>query len=551
MCDHYDVIIIGTGAGGGTLAHRLAPTGKRVLLLERGGYLPARARELGLRGGLRQGALRHHRALVRQARRAVPPARAVLRRRQHQGLRRDPLPPARARLRRGPATTAASRPRGRSSYADLEPYYAEAERLYLVHGAARRGPDRAAGAPGPFPHPAVSHEPRIQQLARRLRAAGPHPFHLPVGVDLDESDPENGRCVRCDRFDGFPCLTDGKSDAHVRCVRPALEHDNVTLAPTRRSSGWRPMRPAAACHRVVVERRGREETYSARRRRRLLRRGQLGGAAAALRERPPPERARELLRRRRPPLHGPHQLGRDRDLADAERRRSSRRRSASTTTTWGATTPSSRSGTSRCSASPTATSCARARRGSRPALALDYMAKHAIDFWLTTEDLPHPDNRVTVDRRGNIHLAKTYHNHEAHRRLLAQAQGPARPPLGCHERADPALVGARPAHPARRHRPQLRHGALRRRPATSALDVDCKAHDLDNLYVVDTSFFPSSSAVNPALTAMANALRVGDHLIERLGAPRDDPGDPGMSKLAASPRRSARACWPASPAPRP
>jgi choline dehydrogenase-like flavoprotein len=55
-------------------------------------------------------------------------------------------------------------------------------------------------------------------------------------------------------------------------------------------------------------------------------------------------------------------------------------------------------------------------------------------------------------------------------------------------------------------------------PATSALDVDCKAHDLDNLYVVDTSFFPSSSAVNPALTAMANALRVGEHLLARLGA---------------------------------
>jgi choline dehydrogenase-like flavoprotein len=68
-------------------------------------------------------------------------------------------------------------------------------------------------------------------------------------------------------------------------------------------------------------------------------------------------------------------------------------------------------------------------------------------------------------------------------------------------------------------------------PKTSALDVNCRAHDVDNLYVVDTSFFPSSSAVNPALTAMANALRVGDHLLERLGAAR------GTADQAASNRQ--------------
>ena len=60
-------------------------------------------------------------------------------------------------------------------------------------------------------------------------------------------------------------------------------------------------------------------------------------------------------------------------------------------------------------------------------------------------------------------------------------------------------------------------------PATSVLNPDCRAHELDNLYVVDTSFFPSISAVNPALTAMANAVRVGDHLLQRLGAPHSSP----------------------------
>jgi choline dehydrogenase-like flavoprotein len=145
------------------------------------------------------------------------------------------------------------------------------------------------------------------------------------------------------------------------------------------------------------------------------------------------------------------------------------------------------------------------------------MSKHAIDFWLTTEDLPRPDNRITVDRDGNVHLSKTYHNEEPHRRLLAKLKG-LLGELGCAERAIPrfSVLDQRIPLAGIAHQcGTVRFGAD---PATSVLDVNCKTHDLDNLYVVDTSFFPSSSAVNPALTAMANALRVGDHLLERLGA---------------------------------
>jgi choline dehydrogenase-like flavoprotein len=150
-------------------------------------------------------------------------------------------------------------------------------------------------------------------------------------------------------------------------------------------------------------------------------------------------------------------------------------------------------------------------------MALDYMANHAIDFWLTTEDLPHPDNRVTVDRSGQIHLAKVEHNTEPHRRLLAKLKR-LLGPLGCHETFIPSwsvLDQRIPLAGVAHQCGTVRFGGD---PATSALDVDCKAHDLDNLYVVDASFFPSSSAVNPALTVMANALRIGDHLIDRLDA---------------------------------
>ena len=155
-----------------------------------------------------------------------------------------------------------------------------------------------------------------------------------------------------------------------------------------------------------------------------------------------------------------------------------------------------------------------------PGQALDYMARHAIDFWITTEDLPHADNRVTVDRQGTIRLAKRYTNEEPHRRLLRKLKG-LLGELGCQEMRIPgwSVLDQRIPLAGIAHQcGTVRFGAD---PATSALDVHCKAHDLDNLYVVDTSFFPSSSAVNPALTAMANALRVGDHLLERLGASPD------------------------------
>jgi choline dehydrogenase-like flavoprotein len=152
-----------------------------------------------------------------------------------------------------------------------------------------------------------------------------------------------------------------------------------------------------------------------------------------------------------------------------------------------------------------------------PGPTLDYVARHAIDFWLTTEDLPDPSNRVTVGRQGNIHLAKSYRNTEPHERLLAKLKD-LLGPLGCDRTLLPrwsVLSQQVPLAGIAHNCGTVRFGTD---PKRSALDVNCKAHDVDNLYVVDTSFFPSSSAVNPALTAMANALRVGDHLLERLGA---------------------------------
>jgi choline dehydrogenase-like flavoprotein len=157
-----------------------------------------------------------------------------------------------------------------------------------------------------------------------------------------------------------------------------------------------------------------------------------------------------------------------------------------------------------------------------PGFALNELAGHALDFWLTSEDLPDPNNRVTIDRDGQISLSYTENNLEGHRRLLAKLKDIlAR--SGCETRLIPnqLYLGKKiPIAGVAHQNGTVRFG---HDPHTSALDVTCKAHEIDNLYVVDGSFFCSSTAVNPALTIMANALRVADVLCDRLGVASANP----------------------------
>jgi choline dehydrogenase-like flavoprotein len=150
-----------------------------------------------------------------------------------------------------------------------------------------------------------------------------------------------------------------------------------------------------------------------------------------------------------------------------------------------------------------------------PGLALDVLAKHSLDFWMTSEDLPDPDNRVLVDKDGVIKLAYTENNLAAHKRLVAKLKSMLNR-LGCEDRLIPQHLYLGKKIPIAGTAHQCGTVRFGRDPKTSVLDVNCKAHDLDNLYVVDASFFVSSSAVNPSLTIIANALRVGDHLQQRM-----------------------------------
>ena len=507
------MIIIGTGAGGGTLAHRLAPSGKRILLLERGGYLPRERENWDSEEVFRRERyVTHERWYDENGVAFRPHAQYFV------GGNTKVYGGVLFRMRERDFETVQHyggvSPAWPISYADLEPYYAEAERLYLVHGQAGEDPTEPPRS-GPFPYPAVSHEPRIKELHDDLVRAGHQPFHLPVGLDLDESDREASRCVRCDRFDGFPCLLDGKADAHVVCVRPALTNPNVTLRTHAMVQRLEVGGSESSVERVVVDQAGGREVYSADVI--VVSCGAVNSAALLLRsasDKHPGGLANSS------DVVGRHYMAHLNSAVVAVSRTPNPTKFQKTLGLndyyWGAEDSDLPLGHIQMLGKSDRTILTSAAPRFAPGFALDYMAKHSIDFWLTTEDIPHPYNRVTVDAHGSIHLAKTYSNLEPHKRLLAKLKD-LLGPLGCHQRTVPrwsVLSQQIPLAGIAHNCGTVRFGAD---PKTSAVDVNCKAHDLDNLYVVDTSCFPSASAVNPSLTAMANALRVGDHLLERLG----------------------------------
>src|SRR3954452_6522748 len=463
MSEHYDVIIIGTGAGGGTLAHRLAPTGKRILLLERGGYLPREPENWDSEEVFgKERYLSGEQWIDKDGTPFRPHQQYFV------GGNTKFYGAILFRLRKGDFGEvrhwAGTSPAWPIDYEDFEPYYAQAEERYLVHGHAGEDPTEPERS-GPFPYPAVSHESRIQQLADDFARTGHQPFHLPVGVDMNESDPEAGNCVRCDRFDGFPCLTDGKADAHVRCVRPALEHPNVTLL--RHAKVEQLVASGREVTRVVVDRKGRREEYSADVV--VVSAGAVNSAALLLKS---------------GLANSSGQLGRNYmahinsgviGISGTPNPTKFQKTLGVNDYYWGADDSPLPLGHIQMLGKSDRNILRAGAPWFAPGVALDYMSRHAIDFWLTTEDLPHPDNRVTLGRDGSIHLAKTYHNEEPHRRLLGKLKG-LMGELGCHQAIHSSTILDQriPLAGVAQQSGTARFGDG---PRTSVLDVNCRAWD--------------------------------------------------------------------------
>ncbi len=517
----YDVIIIGTGAGGGTLGYRLAPSGKRILFIERGGYVPREkdnwnSRAVNLEGKYqtkerwrdKDGKELHPHTNYYVGGNTKFYGAALFR------FRKEDFGEIRHHGGISPAWPI--------SYEEMEPYYLQAEHLYNVHG--ERGEDPTdPPASGPYPHAAVSHEPRIQHLSDDFARQGLRPFHVPVGVMLDENNPHASKCIRCNTCDGFPCMVQAKADAQVCAVDPARAYSNVDLLTNARVTHLQTGASGREVTRVLVERGGEREAYSAKIV--VVSAGAINSAALLLRS--------ANVRHPRGLANGSDTVGRHymghvnsvlMAISKCPNPTVFQKTLAVNDFYFGSKEWDYPMGhisfvgkldgdTLKAGAPPLV-----------PGFTLDLMANHSLDFWLTSEDLPDPKNRVTLDREGNVVLRYKPNNEEGHKRLIKKLEGLLQQQSKCPEHGHECHVGLFSRHLFAGQRIPLagvahQNGTVRfgHDPRTSALDVYCKAHEVDNLYVVDASFFPSSAAVNPGLTIMANALRVGDHLLDRLG----------------------------------
>ena len=221
--DHYDVVIVGAGVGGGALARSLAASGCSILMIERG---PRLAREPD---NWSVAAVFHQRKYAakeqwrdRDGNLFAPGTYYYV------GGNSKFFGAATVRFRAQDFEDLAHEggvaPAWPVRYGDFEPYYAEAERLMGTHGTAGADPIEPPRS-GPMPHPAIGHEPEIAEFERKLRARGLHPFPLPIAIDYHAG----GTCLRCRTCDGFACQIGAKGDAEVRLVDPALASGNVTL----------------------------------------------------------------------------------------------------------------------------------------------------------------------------------------------------------------------------------------------------------------------------------------------------------------------------------
>jgi choline dehydrogenase-like flavoprotein len=494
---HYDVIIIGTGAGGGTLAHKLAPTGKKILVLEQGEFLAKESSELVDTEVFRKEQYHAPEQWYDNEGEPFHPQTSycvggntkiysgVLMRMREQDFEevqhKDGVSPAWA-----------------LNYQDFEPYYTEAENLYQVHGKPDGDPTEPPHS-STYPFTEIAHEPQIEVIKDVLLKQGLHPSYLPLGLG-----------------------DQGRTDSEDTGISPALKYANVTLKTSAQALCL--YTNPSGCEIKAVQAKVGQQDYLFLGSIIVLSCGAINSALLLLRsanEKHPNGIAnssdgvgRHLMKQ---------QLSVVVQLTTSTYSGLSQRTLGINDFYWGDDQYSYPMGNVQeaggilqdvifSEAPPILSIFTRIM----PEFGLRQLATRSIGWWLQTEDLPNPDNRVRMagDR---LHIDYKPSNVEAHDRLVyrwldvlkaVQSEQPSRfNRNGVFPRSDmPIQVVAHQCGTCR----------FGEDPKTSVLDLNCRAHEVDNLYVVDSSFFPSSSSVSPALTVIANALRVGDHLIQRL-----------------------------------
>jgi choline dehydrogenase-like flavoprotein len=566
MLQEFDAIVIGTGAGGGTLALHLAQAGKKILILERGSFMPQEKLNWDTSAVFLDN--RYHTKETWQDKDGKPlhPQQAYF-----VGGQTKVYGAAMFRMRAEDFGVIQHKggisPAWPITYADMEPFYTRAEDLFQVHGDLGDAPSVPGGygssfdptepfhSANKYPYPAFTNEPRMQTIEDDVRKLGIHTFPMPLGLKRNEANPLASKCVRCDTCDGYPCLVHAKSDADINCIRQIMHWPNVTLMTNSRVTRLLTNSTGTAVTAVEVVHSGAEKgtaTYGA---------GFFALCAGAI-------NSAVILLASANDKH-PHGLANRSDQvgrnfmyhqADALLAIGPERNEDSYTKTWGTNDFYFRDSDPAYpfplgQVQPVGSFHFEMMKGDAPPLTpgfvLETMRHHAVPWWLTTEDLPDPNNRVTLHNTtplsvessqpgvagahpsgdtghtnesetvteaapGRIQLSYTPNNVESFNRLKERW-------VDVLKRAGHATTSV-PLHAYFKKRIPLegvghQNGTCRMGTdtATSVLDPHCKAHDLDNLYVVDASCFVSASAVNPSLTIIANAIRVADHLLaERL-----------------------------------
>ncbi len=492
----YDYIIIGTGAGGGTLAYALAPTGANILLLDRGQPIPREPANWNPTKIYQQGLYQTDESWQDERGNKIAPNLY-----HRVGGNTKVYGGALLRMRPQDFDRSGRSPAWSIDYQTLAPYYDRAEILYQVHG--RRGTDPSEPpAPSDYAFPPLPHSPQIQALADRLTAAGLQPFPLPMS--LDYCDPMTAEsCILCKTCDGFPCKIAAKADAETCCVQPALKYPNVTLITGARVDRLLTTADGKRVTGVVAKIGDRTETYTAERI--VVACGAVNSAALLLRS--ATDRHPDGL------ANSSGQVGRNfmKHITSKIYALSATRQTTVFQKTlaindfyFGTPDDPRPLGHIHLMGKHTGAMMQPDFPSWFPPPLLEWMSARSVDWWTQTEDFPDPANRVTIDRTGKIQLDYTPNNQSAHQQLTTKFKAVLR------EIGLPLAIEIPTPLKIMNH--QCGTCRMGDDPKTSVLNSDCRTHDLDNLYIVDSSFFASSAAVNPTLTIAANAIRVAERL---------------------------------------
>ncbi len=521
MANHFDIVIVGSGAGGATLAQRLAPTGKSILILERGEHLPREAENWSSKAVFIDNRYRTKDHWYDKHGHPFSPN-------THSWVGGNTTFYGAALMRlRGRDFEQVQHAGGVSpawpiSLTDLKPYYDEAETLWRVHGARGQDPTEAGDEP-PYTYPPLTDDPGIAGLRSHLQGQGWKPFHLPLGVNRSDQQWLNSPCIRCKTCGGYPCLLKAKSDARSIAIDPLLGLPNVTLLTGRKVARLETDGAGTTVSAVVCETAQGEERWT----------GDIVVLAAGA------VNTAVILQASANPQHpnglanGSDQVGRNYmfhtltavvSLTAAPLQSTFPKTLAVNDFYWddprgGYDLPMGHIQALEYMSGQTLEG--QISHILPPALVPDVMtnsvAERLLSFLVISEDLPLPDNRVRLQPDGRIQLDYTYNNLEGHNRLVKALDQALdgfvdhKHLLSQHHFQFDSLL---PLYGTAHMNGTARMGAD---AASSVVDPTCKAHELDNLYITDASVFCSAAAVNPTLTIVANAMRVGDHLKDRLG----------------------------------